>query len=305
MREMKIQTKERISLHVTVWEPKSNPKGIVQIIHGIAEYTARYNQFAEFLAQHDYLVVGEDHPGHGYTAEEGELGYMTGGWIGTVSGIHQVYEMIHQKYPSVPYYMLGHSMGSFLLRTYLFTYHTPLSGAIISGTGWLPSLILPLGTALCKEEALRLGDRKASTLLEKIIFGGYNKEFTPNRTPYDWLSRDHAIVDAYAADPLCGFSASIQLCREMMSGMYANALKANLVRMQKDLPVYFFAGQQDPVGDMGNGVLKAVQAFKDAGMQDVLVELYPNMRHECHNEPGKEKVFADLVQWMTEKAAKY
>ena len=298
MREMKIQTKERISLHVTVWEPKSNPKGIVQIIHGIAEYTARYNQFAEFLSQHDYLVVGEDHPGHGYTAEEGELGYMTGGWTGTVSGIHQVYEMIHQKYPSVPYYMLGHSMGSFLLRTYLFTYHTPLSGAIISGTGWLPSLILPLGAALCKEEALRLGDRKASTLLEKIIFGGYNKEFTPNRTPYDWLSRDHAIVDAYAADPLCGFSASIQLCQEMMMGLRMIQNVSNLSRMQKDLPIYFFAGELDPVGDMGKGVMKCIQAFERVGMKDVSWKLYPNMRHETLNEIDKEIVYQDILIWL-------
>ena len=297
MREFKLQTKEGISLHTTVWEPECSPKGIVQIIHGIAEYAARYDQFAAFLTQYGYLVVGEDHPGHGQSVIE-ELGYMSGGWLGTVSGIHQVYEVIHQQYPSVPYYMLGHSMGSFLLRTYLFTYHTQLSGAIISGTGWLPSFILPLGLAACKEESMRLGEHRSSPLLESMVFGGYNRKFTPNRTDYDWLTTDEAIVDAYIADPLCGFSASIQLCREMMLGLRMIQNMNNLNRMQKNIPVYFFAGEDDPVGDMGKGVMKCIRAFENVGMKDVAWKLYPNMRHETLNEIDKEIVYQDILTWL-------
>lgn len=298
MREFKLHTKEGVNLHTTVWEPECAPKGIVQIIHGISEYVARYEHFAAFLTDHGYLVVGEDHPGHGQTAKAGEIGYLRGGWMGTVSGIHQVYEEIHRQCPSVPYYMLGHSMGSFLLRTYLFTYHTPLSGAIISGTGWLPSFILPIGLGICKEEALRLGEHKSSPLLEGIMFGGYNKKFRPNRTKYDWLSRDESVIDAYVADPLCGFSVSIQLCREMMTGLRMIQNMNHLNRMQKDLPVYFFAGENDPVGDMGAGVMRCVRAFEKVGMKDVAWKLYPGMRHETLNEFGKELVYQDVLAWL-------
>jgi len=197
--------------------------------------------------------------------------------------------------------MLGHSMGSFLLRTYLFTYHTPLSGAIISGTGWLPSAILPIGIALCKEEAMRLGEHASSALLEGIMFGGYNKEFMPARTAYDWLSTDNAVVGAYVADPLCGFSPSIQLCKEMMQGLRMIQNTKNLKRMKKEIPIYFFSGEMDPVGDMGKGVMKCVHAFELSGMKDVSWNLYTGMRHETLNEIGKEAVYRDLLTWLEAK----
>jgi len=292
-------------IHVCRWLPEGKPVGIVQIIHGIAEYTMRYAPMAEYLTARGYVVVGEDHPGHGNSVwENDQFGYLTGGWMETVKLIHRVYSMTREEFPGVPYFMLGHSMGSFLLRTYLYTYHADLTGAVLSGTAWLPASAAKSALLLCKAEAKRLGERKSSPLLQSVAFGAYNRKFAPNRTPYDWVCTDEAVVDAYAEDPFCTWQPTIQLCREMMWGMHANVQKSNLLRMQKDLPVYFFAGQQDPVGNMGNGVLKAVEAFKEAGMQDVLVELYPNMRHECHNEPGKEKVFADLHRWMEEKAAK-
>lgn len=298
MRSINVATDHNVTLHTCIWEPEGAPKGVVQIIHGVAEYIVRYDTFASFLTAQGYLVVGEDHPGHGQTAKNGNLGYLDGGWMGTVSGIHRVYETIREMYPSIPYYMLGHSMGSFLLRTYLFTYHTPIAGAIISGTGWLPGFILPLGLAVCKEESLRLGETANSPLLENMMFGGYNKKFAPNRTTHDWLSTDPEIVDAYVADPLCGFPTTIQLCREMMKGLRMIQKQDNLARMRKDLPVYFFAGQEDPVGDMGSGVMKCVNAFKNSGMKYVDWKLYPGMRHEALNEIGKEQVYQDLITWL-------
>ena len=139
-------------------------------------------------------------------------------------------------------------------------------------------------------------------LIQDITFDAYNRAFTPNRTPYDWVCSREEVIDAYAADPYCTWQPTIQLCSEMMKGMTMNQKKGNLCRMQKNLPIFFFAGQFDPVGRMGNGVLQAAQAFKDAGMKDVTVELYPNMRHECHNETGKEKVFGDILLWIESKA---
>lgn len=298
MRSFWISGEDGRRLHCCAWEPEGEPVGIVQIIHGVAEYAARYAPLGEFLAAHGYLVVGEDHPGHGETAPADRLGCMDGGWMGTVRGIHRLHETVRQAHPDTPYFMLGHSMGSFLLRTYLFTYHTDLSGALISGTGWQPAPVLTMGLALCREEAMRLGEFSHSPLLENMMFGAYNRKFAPNRTPHDWICSDEQVVDAYLADPLCGFPTSIQLCRELLRGLRMIQRRENLARMQKNLPVWFFAGQQDPVGNMGKGVDRAFRAFRDVGMERVDLTLYPAMRHEALNEKGKELVFEDVLSWL-------
>ena len=298
MRKIKLSVDYGVILNCCIWEPDKQPKGIVQIIHGVAEYAQRYDHFASFLTEHGFLVVAEDHPGHGETVTPDNLGYLTGGWMNAVNGVHKLYETIHHDYPDLPYYMLGHSMGSFLLRTYLFTYHSSISGAVISGTGWQPAIILPLGRLICKEEAARLGDASFSQLLNTMMFGGYNKKFSPQRTIFDWLSTDNAVVDKYIEDSLCGFPISIQLCTEMMKGLSMIQKNENLSRMQKELPIYFFSGEEDPVGDMGAGVHKTITAFQDAGMKDVSYKLYPGMRHEALNEIGKEQVYQDVLQWL-------
>ena len=200
-------------IHCCQWLPEGEPVGVVQIIHGISEYIARYAPLAEYLSAHGWLVVGEDHPGHGKSVGEGEqFGYLTGGWMGTVKLIHQLYHKTRSENPGIPYVMLGHSMGSFLLRTYLYTYHVDLAGAIISGTAWMPSAVLSAGLLACKEEALRLGEAVHSPMMQALMFGAYNKKFAPNRTPYDWISTDEAVVDAYAADPLCPQSSYVGRC---------------------------------------------------------------------------------------------
>ena len=298
MQSIHLRADHGVSLHCTIWEPEQEPKGIVQIIHGVAEHTERYDTFARFLNQHGYLVVGEDHPGHGKTADVDSLGYMTGGWLHVVKCIHLLYETMHDKSPDLPYYMLGHSMGSFLLRTYLFTYHTPLAGAVISGTGWQPAVILPLGLLVCREEAARLGEKSHSPLLETMMFGSYNSKFKPNRTTHDWLCTDNTVVYAYIADPTCGFSGSIQLATEMLKGLRMIQDRGNLNRMQKDLPIYFLSGSDDPVGDMSKGVDRCIEEFRSAGMQNITRKIYPGMRHEPLNEIGKEQVFSDLLDWI-------
>ncbi len=290
------------SIHCYQWLPEGEPVGVVQIIHGVRDYMARYEDLACFLANNGYVVVGEDHPGHGRSVTDGDrYGYLTGGWSGTLKVIHQLFTETRREYCKIPYFMLGHSMGSFLLRTYLYTYHTDLSGAIFSGTGWMPDAVLPAGEAFCRQQAAKYGEDGYSPMVQKLMLDGFNRTLEPARTPYDWVCGRESVVDAYASDPFCTWQPTIQLCREMLCGVRANQKRSNLARMQKELPVFFFAGQQDPVGNMGNGVLKTVQAFKNAGMQDVLVELYPNMRHECHNEADREKVFRDILNWIREK----
>lgn len=290
-------------IHCCQWLPDGACKGVFQIIHGIQEYVARYDHFASFLADHGYIVVGADHPGHGKSvSNESALGYLSGGWKEAVSIIHRLHKKVHGENPKLPYIMFGHSMGSFLLTTYLSVCQDEIDAAIISGTGWQPKALLTAGQLLCNAENRRLGEKQCSTLLLKMMFGPYNKPFMPADTPYEWICSDKNVVDIYAADPLCTWKPTVQLCSQMLNGIRKNQNQKNLSRIAKDLPLFFIAGQKDPVGNFGNGVLRAVEAFKLAGIEDILVELYPDMRHECHNEVGKEKVYYDILAWIETKS---
>lgn len=291
-------------VHCCRWQPIGTPIGIIQIIHGIKEYVGRYDELAEYFTQRGYLVVGADHPGHGVSAaNSGTLGYLPGGWIAAVQNIRLLQARMQNAHPELPYIMLGHSMGSFLLTTYLSLFSRSLDAAILSGTGWISDSVLSVGSIVCAAERKRLGDKAVSPLVEALMFGSYNSHFRPAKTKYDWLTSDDTVVKAYAKDPLCCWSASVQLCEEMIRAMRRNQKYNNLAKISNKLPIFFIAGQQDPVGNYGNGVLKAVEAFKTAGVRDCTVELYPNMRHECHNEIGKEKVLEDIAVWLESRIA--
>lgn len=299
MRQEFFISSSEVPIHCCKWIPTGKPIGILQIIHGIKEYVARYEDMASYFCRKGYLVVGADHPGHGESVPDGmPQGYLYGGWKAAVRNIYCLYKQMRREYADIPYIMFGHSMGSFLTTTYLMTTPSAPDAAIISGTGWLPASVLSAGLAVSKAEAKRLGACAASPLLEKLMFGSYNAKIVRPKTTFDWLTTDERIVDTYMRDPMCNWTASIQLCDQMLSAMRRNRCRENLDKISRDIPMFFLAGQQDPVGNYGNGVLKAVQAFKNAGIRDITVELYPNMRHECHNEIGKEKVFDDISQWI-------
>lgn len=293
---------EDVHLRCRIWKPEKPPRAVVQIIHGVAEHLDRYAEFADYLTDHGFLVVGADHPGHGSTeTKDNTIGYLTGGWQGTVDCIHVLRQYAGDLYPNIPYFVFGHSMGSFLLRTYLFDHRCSIHGAILSGTGWQPSALLTAGRMVCKLEEGRIGLNQVSNLLNHLMFGGYNKKFAPNRTSHDWLSTDHTVVDRYVKDPLCGFPVTVQLCREMFFGLSQIQKRANLARMNTSVPVLFAAGTEDPVGNMGKGVLQTVHAFQTCKMEDITVNLYPNMRHEILNEVGKISVFDDIIGWISAK----
>ena len=286
-------------IHCGLWEPEGTARAVVQIIHGIAEHIGRYEQFAQFLTQRGIVVCADDHMGHGLSVEAGgTYGYFSGGWMAAVADERALYEEMKRRYPDLPYIMLGHSMGSFLLRTYLYTYPGELTGAIISGTGWQPKAALKAGLALCRLEQLRLGETGCSGLLKELMFGAYNKKFKPNRTPNDWICSDEAVVDAYTNDDLCGFDATVGLTRDMLTGISMNQKPENLRKMDKDLPVLFVSGMQDPVGAMGEGVLRCIDAFKRAGLRNVTIRLYPEGRHEMLNEVNRTEVYADVLSWL-------
>lgn len=287
-------------IHGCVWEPEQPVKGVVQIIHGIAEYAERYGPFAEYLNRLGYLVAAEDHMGHGYSiGEDGIQGYFHGGWFAAVKDSRNLMLQMKKAYPNVPYYCLGHSMGSFMLRTWLIEYpEDALSGAIICGTGWMSPAVLQVGYQTCKLVCKQKGEQNPSPFLQGIVFGSYNKRVEHPRTAFDWLNRDSREVDAYIEDPLCGFTATAGLLRDMMGGMLYLQKNENLKKMNKQLPVHFIAGGHDPVGEYGKGVLKAAEMFRKMGMEKVSHRIYPLCRHEILNEINKKEIFEDVAQWL-------
>ncbi len=281
-------------VHAVMWTPDGEPRGIVQLVHGICEYAARYEPFAQFLTQNSFIVAGNDHLGHGQTANgPEEYGFFTQ-WWDLVRDVRALQLNMKERYPDLPYFLLGHSMGSFVARTFLIDYPGELTGCILSGTGQEPAPTVALGKALTA-----LGDpHKVNKLFYKLSIGAYNAKFRPNRTSADWICRDEAVVDAYLADPLCTFPTKAGMNHAMMTGLQYVGDRANLEKMDKKTPIYFFAGDQDPVGAMGKAVQKVAGWFRDAGCQDVKVRLYPGGRHEMLNELNKEEVFQDTLTWL-------
>ena len=295
------ESKGKGKIHACRWVPEGEPKAILQIIHGIAEFVERYDQFAQYLNSQGYLVVAEDHMGHGKSIEGGSTqGYFHGGWFTAVKDTMKLMKMTMEEFPGVPYVLFGHSMGSFMARTILAKYpDSGISAAIICGTGWQPKAALPAMIKMVELICKKTGEQKPNEMLQKIIFGSYNKKVEHPRTDFDWLTRDNKIVDAYVAHPLCGFTASCGLLRDMSKGIYYVEQTENLRRMRKDLPVFFIAGAEDPVGPYGKGVERCAEEFKKAGMEHVSIRIYPLCRHEILNEINKEKVFEDVAQWIS------
>lgn len=281
-------------VHAALWLSDGRPRGVVQLVHGICEYAKRYDPFARFLAGQGFAVCGNDHLGHGQTAAgPEEYGYFTQ-WDHLVADVYSLRRQMGEKFPGVPYYILGHSMGSFVTRTYLIDHPGTLTGCIISGTGQENAATVALGKFLTG-----LGDpHKVNKLFNKLSLGAYNNAFKPVRTSADWICRDEAVVDAYLADPLCTFPTTAGMNHAMMTGLQYIAKPKNLAKMDPATPIFFFAGDRDPVGAMGKGVQKVAGWFREAGCRDVTVKLYPEGRHEMLNETNKDEVFRDVLAWL-------
>lgn len=290
-------------IHCCRWTPEGEPKAVLQIVHGIAEFVERYDDFANYLTEQGFVVVAEDHMGHGQSINgEGIQGYFHGGWFTAVEDTYHLLTETQKEYPDIPYILFGHSMGSFMARTILCKYpDSGISAAVICGTGWQPAFALPALIKVVESICNKTGETKPNEQLQGMIFGSYNNKVEHRRTGYDWLTRDAKIVDAYIEHPLCGFTASCGLLREMMKGIHYIEQPKNLANMRKELPVFFIAGGDDPVGSYGKGVRQAAKAFEKAGMQNVSVKIYPLCRHEILNEINKAEMYRDVYNWI-EKA---
>ena len=287
-------------LHGCRWTPDSQVRAVLQIVHGIAEYVERYDGFANFLNRQGILVVAEDHMGHGKSiSQECPQGYFAGGWQTAVDDTYRLTRDTMAEFRDVPFILFGHSMGSFMARTILAKYpDSGITAAVICGTGWQPAPVFAAGKAACALVCRAKGERAPSPLLQAMAFGTYNRKVEHPRTPYDWLSRDNSVVNAYKADPLCGFTPTAGLMRDMMEGIAYIQREENLAKMGKALPVLFIAGGDDPVGSYGAGVRTAAEAFRKAGMERVDVRIYPLCRHELLNEINREEIMDDVSRWI-------
>ena len=291
------------SIRCRIWEPKGEAVGVVQLVHGIAEHTARYAEFAEFLTGQGYIAVAEDHMGHGESISESlPRGCLRGGWDAMVTDVHALTLRAKARWPELPFFLLGHSMGSFLARTYLYTYpREKLKGAILSGTAWQPGPVLAAGRLITAGEVRSKGADTPSEKLQKLMFGAYGKQFPGESSPDAWICSDPAVVEKYGADPLSGFVPGAGLIAAMLEGIARNQKKENLAMMPKSLPVLFIAGTLDPVGACGKGVKQSCDAFRKAGLADVSLKLYEGDRHEVLNEKDKAQVWADVLAWLEAK----
>ena len=291
------------TVHGREWLPQGEPRGVLQLVHGVAEHVGRYGHVAQFFCRHGLVVCGEDHLGHGLTAREGELGFFAskGGWDLLVEDIRRLRELEGEKYPGIPYVMLGHSMGSFLTRTYLIRCPGTLDGAVLSGTGQENGMLVAGGKAAANVLCALLGPKYVSRLIYHISLGSYNRKFRPGRGQGSWLSRDEEWLSQGRDDPLTSFKPTVSMFRDMLGGIQEIGKLSNLERMDKDTPIYFFSGDQDPVGAEGRGVRKVETLFRRAGCRDVTVRLYPGGRHEMLNETNRQQVMEELLAWLEEK----
>lgn len=286
------------------WIPDKEPIAILQISHGMVEFIDRYEDFAKFLCSKGFLVTGNDHLGHGESVNsKDDWGYFAehNGNEYVLKDLHELTKITKESYPNLPYFFLGHSMGSFYARQYLCEYGNELDAAIVMGTGFAPMAAVKAGMAVCNAIALVKGWRYRSELVNNMACGSYNKKFEPARTHADWLTKDEKIVDWYVKEPKCSFLFTVNGYYNMFKGIGKLHDKKYLSNVPKELSILFVSGMDDPVGDFGKQVKESLQSLADVGVKDLAIKLYPNDRHEILNEIDRDKVYDDLYNWLEAK----
>ena len=292
-------------IHTIEWKPEGEVRAVLQICHGMVEYIKRYDEFAQFLCEKGFYVVGNDHLGHGKSVQsKSEYGFFEKkyGNACVLGDIHTLRQRTVKKYPETPYFMLGHSMGSSLLRQYIQMYGNGLSGVVLMGvvTDHRRSSLLFV-KQLCRLMAAVRGWHYRSRMVDDLVTGSFNKKFKPSVTRADWITSDKEHLDAYVTDPLCSFMFTVNAYYSMMAGMLGMQKKENISMIPKSLSVLFVSGAEDPVGNFGKGVRKVCEIYKSAGLRDVSLKLYEGDRHEILNETNREQVYQELYEWFEEK----
>ena len=300
----KIASKDsKNSLNTVIWETEKEPVGVLQIVHGMAEYIDRYDDFAKYMTEHGFNVIGHDHLGHGYSvSDERDYGFFAeeNGDKIIIEDMHSVTQYAKEKWEELPNFILGHSMGSFCLRQYLTKYSNDVFGAIIMGTGWIPSAAALLGKTIATNTCKSKGSHTVNPLLIKLTLEPYNKPFAPARTNCDWLSKDEKQVDLYVNDKLCGFDFTAGAYKDFFTVLEKIAKNRQLIGMRKSLPILITSGSVDPVG--GKKACEKLNAqYKRCGIDDVTLKLWENDRHEILNELNKSDVYDYICTWLNSK----
>jgi alpha-beta hydrolase superfamily lysophospholipase len=300
----RVEADDEARLFVRCWQPPEADavNGAVLVLHGMAEHGGRYRPIGQSLADAGYAVYAGDHRGHGETAGSlDRVGYFSdsGGWDQAVDDICRIVDFVGRRHLGLPLFLLGHSMGSFLARSAMQCCSDRLAGVVLSATGAHPGLLGRIGALVARVQRWLQGPRRPSRLLHQLTFGGFNKPFKPNRTDFDWLSRDTSVVDDYIADPYCGGIFSAGFYVDLIQGVMAVNSPAHFAAAAPHLPLLLFSGTMDPVGGGdGSGVRQVADAYRQAGMADVELHLYPEGRHEMLNEINRQEVVDDLLAWL-------
>ena len=288
------------SIHVYHWTPETDVKACVFIAHGLGEHASRYARFAMALTDAGYEVWAPDHRGHGKTAAENELGWLADkdGFRRVIKDMHGLAARISKDRPGKKLFLFGHSWGSFLSQGYICLHGKELAGCILSGTAGNGGALISAGRLIAAIGCQFKGQKARSPLMTNMSFGSYNKAFEPNRTAFDWLSRDTVEVDKYIADPLCGFQSTFGLFRDLLGGLAWIHNPATMASVPKTLPLYMFAGAKDPVGAAPGTFDWLFERYRELGVADLSKKLYPDARHETLNDTCREEVSADVIAWL-------
>lgn len=296
----RIKAADGKELYLYRWGNVENPKGMIQIFHGMAEHAGRYAQLAEYLNSQGYIVYAGDHRGHGKTEEcEENLGYIgRDGFNAIVEDKHLIQEHMQLKYPQLPMLILGHSFGSFVAQEYILRYGKELKGAILCGSAAQKGALVMTGRAISSVEKTLFGEKKPDKLLDSLSFGSYNKRIRDKEHKFAWLNTQENEVRKYEEDPFCGMVCTIGFYYYMFKGLSKLYDKERLDEIPKNLPIYIISGEEDPVGGYGRLVKELYEIYKKAGVSNVNIKLYPGARHELLLEADKEEVYKELLGWL-------
>lgn len=303
--EFKVPSTDCIhTLSGVMYVPQGEIKGLFHLVHGMTEYMGRYDHILSFLAQNGFLAFGYDNLGHGKTVNDGsELGFIADkkGYELLVKDVIAFEDEVLKLYPDKKLVLMGHSMGSFIARLAASGYKNRFAGLVVCGTGG-PQILSPLGLMICKIMQFVFGKRHISPLVEKLTFGAYNKRFE-GISKYDWLTKDRAIIKNYEQDPFCNFHFCVSALYDLVK-LNSLSNKDFAYNVGADVPVLVTSGDMDPVGNYGKGVKRVYEGYKKAGLKDVELKLYPDCRHEIHNDSCKDEMIKELLSF-TEKNTKF
>jgi alpha-beta hydrolase superfamily lysophospholipase len=294
-----VQAEDDRQILIEQWQPTTRPIAVIQILHGLGEHATRYERFANACVAAGIAVAAHNHRGHGRRCPPDQLGHFADaeGWNKVVDDAWLVRQQILSSHPGLPVVLLGHSMGSYIAQYAMMRNSQGIFAMVLSASTYASRTKLRAARMLAKIESGRSGGRAKSELLDRLGFGSFNKRFAPNRTSYDWLSRDEHEVDKYVADPACGGPFSNQLWCDLTGGLLEISSRSALRKISPGMPILIFGGAQDPVGGQA-GLTSLAQQYRQTGHDDLTLRIYAGGRHEMLNETNREEVTRDIIEWI-------